>query len=44
MKKKGFVIGGLIILAGAAGAGGWYYYKENYGDSAPVRYGICIWL
>ena len=30
MKKKGFVIGGLIILAGAAGAGGWYYYKENY--------------
>ncbi len=32
MKKKVFVIGGLIILAGAAGAGGWYYYKENYAD------------
>lgn len=31
MKKKGFVIGGLIILAGAAGAGGWYYYKEIMG-------------
>ena len=36
MKKKGFVIGGLIILAGAAGAGGWYDYKENYGDSAAA--------
>ena len=36
MKKKVFVIGGLIILAGAAGAGGWYYYKENYADSSAV--------
>lgn len=36
MKKKGIVIGGLIILAGAVGAGGWYYYKENYADSAAA--------
>ena len=36
MKKKVFVIGGLIILAGAAGAGGWYYYKENYADSSAT--------
>ena len=31
MKKKGFVIGGLIILAGAAGAGGCITIKRIMG-------------
>ena len=36
MKKKIFVIGGIIVIAGAAGVGGWYYYKENYANTSEA--------
>ncbi|WP_373215664.1 efflux RND transporter periplasmic adaptor subunit [Ruminococcus sp. 5_1_39BFAA] len=34
MKKKIFVIGGIVIIAGAVGAGAWYYLKDKDGGAA----------
>ena len=34
MKKRGIVIGGIIVIAGAVGAGGLYYYKNNSATTA----------
>lgn len=34
MKKKIFVIGGIVIIAGAVSAGAWYYLKDKDGVAA----------
>lgn len=34
MKKRIFVIGGIIIIAGAVGVGAWYYLKDRDGTAA----------